>query len=363
MNRPAQELLLEVFSPQPADRVVLLESGAGWLASAVAHRVPQGQVLALNRDVRLAWQAQEALQNRPNITVSLTALPAQDGFDHVLLTIPKERRYARSLLVAAWQALKPGGQLLLAGPGGSGAKAVITDAGRLFGQVTTLAYRARQRVAAARRGPQLPQPLPEAFCQPGVAPGSRHNLQLDLPQGKLVCETHPGIFSWQELDEGSALLLQHLQIETGARVWDVGCGYGVLGLAAARAGAGQVWLSDINLIAVDYTQRNARQNGLTDKVMIFPADALEIRSTGDRQPEAFDLILSNPAFHQGREVDRSMADDLIRQAGARLAPDGRLLLVANRFLNYERTMGQHFQHVTRVAETGKFHLLSASNPT
>lgn len=360
MENPAQSLLLAHTQPQEDARLLLLEGNDGWLGSEIAPQVPKGEVLSLSRDVREVRAAQKRLAPIPNAAAGFEVYPASGDWDLVLLTIPKERRYARTLLLAAWEALKPGGKLLLAGPTRKGAKAVITDAERLFGNVAVLGYRQHQRVAACTRGDSLPAPLPEEFQQPGVAPGTTHTFRVERPEGTLTIASHPGIFSWQALDEGTALLLAHLEIQAGMRVWDVGCGSGILGLAAALAGASEVFMSDVNLLAVVYAQVNAAANQLEAGTTIFPADGL-CPLPSHQGPPPFDLILSNPAFHLGQAVDRGMADAIITQAASTLAPTGRLLIVANRFLNYDRFMAAHFGHVQRLADTGKFHVIAAGN--
>lgn len=357
MHNPAQSLLLEFFHPKKDARILVLEGGAGWLAQETARRAPTAEVLSLARDVREIWAAQAKLDPLSNASTTFDVFPATNGWDIVLLTIPKERRYARTLLVAAWEALKPGGQLLLSGPSKSGAKAVIKDAERLFSNATVLGYRKHQRVATCTRGESLPDPLPKEFLQIGVAPSTHHFVEIHRPQGNLKLETHPGIFSWEALDEGTALLLEHMTIEPGALVWDVGCGYGVIGLSAALAGAEFIAMSDVNLLGIDYTQRNAAKNELKSSIEIFPADSLSPPPTSP--PKQFDLIVSNPAFHQGRNLDKSMAAELITHASDFLTPGGRLLIVANRFLNYDKSMRKHFEYVSRVAETNKFHVIEA----
>lgn len=357
MFNPAEALIFEHLHPQSNSRILILEGGAGWLAAEAARRVPRGEVLSLDRDFRNIQAAENLLSEIPNAHTNAEVLPSSDLWDIVLLTIPKERRFGRTLLVAAWEALKSGGQLLLAGPTGKGAKAAIIDAERLFGNANILGYRHHQRVAACTRTDALPDPLPIEFQQPGVSPGTQHFLEITRPEGILTLETHPGIFSWEALDEGTALLLDHLKVHPGERVWDVGCGYGVIGLSAALAGAGFVTMSDINLLAVDYTKRNFERNQLTTKLEIFPADVF---SPVPQPLIPFDLILSNPAFHQGREVNKSMADEMISATPKLLSPDGRLVLVANRFLNYDRLMNKYFKKVARIAETSKFHVVEAS---
>ncbi|MFN2236608.1 MAG: class I SAM-dependent methyltransferase [Anaerolineales bacterium] len=361
MTHDAQSLFAEFLHPQEDTNILILEGGDGWLAKLLAQFVPDGQVLSLARDIRDIRAAQTLLMETPNADASQDVFPHTTDWDIVLLTIPKERRYARTLLVSAWEALKPGGKLMLAGPSKSGAKAVIKDAERLFGNATTLGYRSHQRVATCFRGKNLVNPLPKEFQQPGIAPGTKHFIHVDKHESSFQLETHPGIFSWQELDEGTSLLLDHLTIEPGWRVWDVGCGYGVIGIYAALTGAAFVSMSDTNLIAIDYAQKNVRANHLDTRIETFAADTLSISQKSPDDQLCYDLIISNPAFHQGRPVDKSMADQLIAQATKYLTTRGRLLIVANRFLNYQKVMRAHFAHIVNVAETSKFQVIEACN--
>ena len=56
-----------------------------------------------------------------------------------------------------------------------------------------------------------------------------------------------------------------------------------------------------------------------------------------------------------------MADKLITAAPKYLAPKGRLVIIANRFLNYDRFMREHFKQVTRIIETNKYHVIEAKD--
>ena len=355
-SNPAQELLLEYSIPQENDHIIILEGGKGWLASEIAPHVPGGFVLTLDRDIRNIQDSRILLQNNNNAKTGSGALPEENGWDLVLLTIPKERSFARLLLLASFLALNDGGRLLLAGPSRQGAKAVIKDAQRLFGNATILGYRSHQRVAHCQKNTAVPKPLPKEFQSPGIAPGSVNKLTIDLPLGSLQLNTSPGIFSWKKFDQGSALLLQHLDIDPNSVVWDVGCGYGILGLVAALSGAEQVLMSDTNILAVDYAQENAKNNNLAEHVLIFPAVGLNLPPSISA-PSQVDLILSNPAFHQGRLVDKSMADQIIRESTSLLKSGGRVLLVANRFLNYDKSMQPHFKSVSTIAKNNHYHVI------
>lgn len=368
---PAESLLLEHLAPNEDTRILVLEGGEGWLAAEAAVMVPKGYVLSLSRDARDVWNCQENLAFVPNASTGTSVFPESNYWDIALLVIPKERRYTRTLLLSAWGSLKNGGRLHLAGPNRVGAKAVIKDAERLFGNSAVLGYRSHHRVAACTKNVPLPDPLPVEFQQPGVAPGTTHFITVYRPERKLTLETHPGIFSWGALDAGTQILLDHLKINPGERVWDVGCGYGVIGLSCALSGASHVTMSDINLLAVSFAQANSRHNGLAATANAFPADGLNPISIGLPSPvplkhdplvlTSYDLVVTNPAFHQGHQVNTSMADQLIKQAPSILSANGRLIIVANRFLNYDKFMSKHFNRVDRIAETKKFHVLVGAN--
>jgi 16S rRNA G1207 methylase RsmC len=56
-----------------------------------------------------------------------------------------------------------------------------------------------------------------------------------------------------------------------------------------------------------------------------------------------------------------MADALIAEGNEWLTPNGRLVIVANRFLNYDRYMRNFFQEVKKIFETNKYHVIEATN--
>ena len=135
---------------------------------------------------------------------------------------------------------------------------------------------------------------------------------------ELTFHTTWGLFSPGKVDEGSRLLLDHLERPVNPRVLDLGCGYGAIGLAIAKAWPEtRVEMVDKDFVAVKYAQMNAEQNNLPN--------AGAFLSTGFDQvvTEQFGLIVSNlPA-----KVSGELYEIWFHDAKNRLAPGGQLVVV------------------------------------
>jgi ribosomal protein L11 methyltransferase len=106
-----------------------------------------------------------------------------------------------------------------------------------------------------------------------------------------------------------AAVLEHTP--SSGRVLDVGCGSGVLGVAAGVARRAHVLGIDIDPAAVDATLENARRNGVADLVTAATTSIADV-------DEAFDVVVANVLAVTLRELARPIV--------ARVAPGGVLLL-------------------------------------
>lgn len=162
----------------------------------------------------------------------------------------------------------------------------------------------------------------------------------------------PGVFSQKHLDEGSALLIKTLfeKESIGQReqtALDVGCGCGVIAkLCLQRDVNLKMTAIDVDAMALD----SARHNLSEFKTATVQASDLFSTLASQR----FDLIVSNPPFHQGQKTDYSIVERLIAQAKSHLTPNGRFYLVANHFLPYEEWFETHFNGIEKCAETTQF---------
>lgn len=352
----AAALAAELVTPEPGERVLLLGCGHGALGVALGRRLPHGSLtladpsLIALRMARLTLDANEL----PGVAVSdrLSLLPEGTGsFDRVLIMTPPARDLGRRWLLEAMALLRPGGALNIAGPNAGGVQSLIADAEALCSSARVLGFKRGCRVAEARRPTELPA-APSWAAEPGIAPGSWRTLRVKLPHDPVELVSLPGVFSYNRLDTGTEYLLQNLELKPGLRVLDAGCGYGPIGIAAARAGAARVDLLDVNLPAVAAAHENIARLGLTNAAAV-PSDALE--AVAGRH---YDLIVSNPPFHAGKNIDYAMAGAFIEQGRALLNRGGRFVLVANRFLPYERLLEPRFRRVARLAESRAYHVIA-----
>ena len=165
--------------------------------------------------------------------------------------------------------------------------------------------------------------------------------------------TLPGVFAHGRLDEGTEFLLERLEPGTFGRALDWGCGGGVIGAALKLARPKSVVrLVDSSAAAVEATRRTLAALEL-DSDTVRPAD-------GWRGVDGlYDLIVTNPPFHQGVETDRRATESFLDGARERLRPGGRLIVVANAFLPWAERLAGKFAKVETVARDRRWQLIEA----
>lgn len=163
----------------------------------------------------------------------------------------------------------------------------------------------------------------------------------------LTIKTLPGVFSRDGLDVGSQLLLSTLEPHTKGKVLDVGCGAGVLAAAlASHSPKERLTLCDVSAPAVEASRATLAANGLAGDVF-----ASNVFSEVNGR---FDMIISNPPFHDGLQTSLEAAQALIRGAVRHLNSGGELRIVANAFLPYPQVLDETFGFHEVIAQTGRF---------
>jgi 16S rRNA (guanine1207-N2)-methyltransferase len=285
----------------------------------------------------LAVRPRGAVQTSPLMpgAVALEGLAADSIDDFTMLAPPGvlERRYAMAL---ALKALTPTGVLTvmaLKDRGGSRLKKEL----EAFGCAVAESSKRHHRICEVSR-PGEPVGLDAAIAQ-----GSAQQVAA------LALWSQPGVFSWDRIDPGTALLLKTLPALSG-RGADLGCGIGLL----ARAVLASAAVTHLEMIDNDRRAVEAARRNITD-----PRAAISWADATQAELEDLNFVVMNPPFHDAGTEDRSLGQRFIAKGHAALKKGGTLWLVANMHLPYEPILGPLFAKVERVADGGGYKVFEA----
>ncbi|MBV0934217.1 methyltransferase [Marinobacterium weihaiense] len=277
---------------------------------------------------------------------------AAGGFDQILYRVSKEKPVVHYLISEAQRLLRPDGQLVLLGDKGEG--------------IRTYAKKAAECLGGSRQEQKLGK---ESWCAEitrGLTGGSCPEHQC-YPELRPACEdtrhtywSKPGLFGWNKIDRGSALLIEHLPnmldttLPLSGSVLDLGCGFGYLALNVA-GGATRLVCSDNNAAALRACRHNLDQAGLT-QAEVLAANA------GDRLTPGFDTIVCNPPFHSGFSVDGDLTDRFLAASQRLLAVNGSACFVVNQHIPLERKAAGLFADIHTCLDSGQFKLVRLRQP-
>ena len=287
----------------------------------------------------LAEVSRDAVQFSPLIpgSASLDRQPPQSLDGMTLLAPPGtiERRYALAL---ALRALKPGAPLVALAPNDRGGTRLRKELS-VFGLDVTETAKRHHRIAVAAKS-AAPSGLDDAV----EAGGPRFDDEIGL-------WTQPGVFSWDRLDPGTALLIERLP-DLNGRGADFGCGIGILARAVLATGS----VSELTLIDIDRRAIECAQHNLdTPRARFLWTDLRE------PHPELanLDFVIMHAPFHDAGQEDKGLAQAFVRRAAESLRKGGVCVMVANRHLPYEAVLKPQFKAVTALVETGGYKIFEA----
>lgn len=251
-----------------------------------------------------------------------------------------ERRYTLAL---ALRALAPGAPLIAMAPKTKGGNRIAKEL-ESFGCKVEVASGRHQRISRTTR-PATFSAEAQASLNAAIADGAPRLVE------DLGLWSQPGVFSWDRIDAGTALLLSALPA-FGGRGADLGCGIGILARAVlASRDVTLLELLDIDRRAVSA----ARQNVQDARAHFHWADVRKLTDL-----KALDFIVMNPPFHDGGLEDRALGEAFVRQAHRMLQAGGKAWLVANVHLPYEAVMSSSFAKVELRAEQGGYKVYEAT---
>ena len=184
--------------------------------------------------------------------------------------------------------------------------------------------------------------------------------EYEAVQDELVLELDPGMAFGTGTHETTSLCLELLEdsVSGGESVLDVGCGSGILAVAAMKLGASRALAVDFDPDAVSVAQENVRRNGLEGCVLTRVGDLLE-NLRDDEETAAYgengcEVLLAN-----------ILADVIIRlmpSARKALKADGVMIasgIIKDRAEDVKREMAAYGFAVTDERRSGEWVAIAA----
>ncbi len=129
----------------------------------------------------------------------------------------------------------------------------------------------------------------------------------------LVISLDPGMAFGTGTHATTRLCLMSLEdlMQPGLSVLDLGCGSGILAIAAAKLGASHILALDIDPVAAQITAENAAINGVSDTIIAQQGSLDTVRGSARR----FDLLLANILARIIIEMCGQGLGDVVRPGG------------------------------------------------
>jgi len=317
--------------PTSEGRVLVVDDASGLVQDALAER---GCAVEL-------WQRVQ------NSRCPGTAWPECEEVDAATIRLTKDKTAFVMALHAIASKLKTGGEIWVYGANDEGIKSSPKRLSIIFDDVVTVDSRRHCRILRATR--------PEAIEDLKATLGAwARETVLEFEDGPVEQVSFPGVFAKGRLDPGTKLLLDSIPApEPGTQVLDYAAGSGVIALGLSRAQSGlDITVADADAVSIEA----ARQN-------LPHASAVVVsRLTDLPDTSAFDLIVANPPYHDGKARSEEVVRALIQDAPTRMAPGAELWVVLQRQVSVVKLLNTSLSDAKCVAENRRYRVWKATNP-
>ncbi|MBW5389485.1 class I SAM-dependent methyltransferase [Brachyspira hampsonii] len=176
-----------------------------------------------------------------------------------------------------------------------------------------------------------------------------YNIEITIKNIDLKFTSNDKLFSPKNIDIGTLSMIDEVNFENENKILDLGCGYGVVGILAAKIiGENKVVMCDIDSEAVEISKNNAVLNNVSN-ISIIQSDGLKNIIDKD-----FSMILSNPPYH----TDFSVAKHFIESGFYKLALNGKFIMVTKRLDWYKNKLSSIFGGVKVKEKNGYYIFIS-----
>jgi len=339
---PQEALLIDAIPELAGDQVICTSAGLAQFAAAAARALPQASVCCTYLDLYRANLALDRLVELPaNLRIECAADLPNESADVVALPISAsgEAELTRDLIQSGHERLRIGGRMY-ATIDNRRDKWLREQMGKTFRKLNCRTFASGALYIGTKTGPL--KKLKNFTCEFAFR-----------DRGRLIraC-SRPGVFSHRHVDVGARRLMDEMHVDPGMRILDIGCGAGVVALAAACRGAGvTVHAVDSSARAIECTRRGGALNELENL-------ATELNAEGGYAGAGnYDLALANPPYYASFRI----AEHFLVAGRDALRVGGKILVVTKRPEWYEQNMTRWYDDVTIREQKGYF-LVHGSRP-
>ncbi len=352
----ADELMLEHLENQGEKfkgRVLILGDSFGALTCALESAIKGGRTdleVTSYTDSYVSAQgirmnSEEAGLDLPRIIHDLGDL--KGTYDWVLVRIPKTLSFLEDMLCRVSAHLPSDSKLVCGYMVKHQANSSFDLIGKYFGDTTTsLAKKKARLIFASFQRSKVASPYPtEVSFLPA-------DSSLEKP-----FVHHSNLFARDKIDIGTRFLLEHIPQGEFRHILDLGCGNGVIGIAAKLVNPqAQIHFCDESAMAIQSAKTNYAAY-FSDEAVFTWTNCFEPQAPGSHEP--FDLVICNPPFHQGTTVADHIAWKMFTDSHRVLAPGGVLRVIGNAGLHHPATLKRIFGDSEVVAKNPKFTIVDA----
>lgn len=334
MSRDALKTLFHPFEtgvidpPGEGERVLFLGAEAGY-------RLPEGfgASIAAVQPLRPLYRALEAMR------ADVAPVVAGEDYDVALILCGKHKGENEDRIAEALKRTRDGAVIVVAGGKEDGIQSL------------------RKRIAKFEwDGDHLPKYHGVAFwfTRPDDVSDAVQKLAKVPVRVDGLFEASPGMFSHDRIDAGSELLASRLPRDFNGHAADFGAGWGYLAVKLAEASPGT---KGIDLFEADHDALEAARVNMMANAPRMPARFYWFDLTSEGPRDKYDLIVMNPPFHESHAAEPALGVAIIKAAHKALKQGGKVMLVANRGLQYEQVLAETFKEYGETCRNARFKVL------
>ena len=279
----------------------------------------------------------------------LDEIPDSGAYGLVLIDLPKQVEEAQFWLANGLKLCAPDGMVSASAPNDANGNRIQKWMAELDME-TNVESKNKAKVVWGARPKSKPVILDEWLEFGGVQ-------CLESAEGT-VFASQPGLFGWSKIDQGSALLADEMIDDLKGIGADFGCGYGYLSkrILDRHPNISTLLLIDADSRAIQCAEENLAGVQGKRTLQYYWAD---LTQKIEGLPP-LDFVVMNPPFHISKTTDPMLGQSFIKTAAHHLKKGGKLWMVANVHLPYEKILQENFKTVRVVIEKDGFKIFEAT---